>query len=99
MDNDAYPETLPQALKLLEQFKPEAIADAATGDPTGDSGVAFAQTKGHMPTRFKCGMKGHTVDDCSKLDTMGRDKFWADRKAACELLPQRLHPLLVSLAI
>ena len=43
MDKDAYPETLPHALKLLEQFKPEAIADAATGKPAGDSGVAFAQ--------------------------------------------------------
>ena len=42
MDKDAYPETLPQALKLLEQFKPELFADAATGEPAGDSGVAFA---------------------------------------------------------
>ena len=38
MDKDAYPETLPQALKFN---------DAATGKPAGDSGVAFAQTKGY----------------------------------------------------
>ena len=43
MDKDAYPEKLPQALKLLEQFKSESFADAATGEPAGDSGVAFAQ--------------------------------------------------------
>ena len=43
MDKDAYPETLPQALKLLEQFKSELFADVATGKPAGDSGVAFTQ--------------------------------------------------------
>ena len=52
MDKDAYPCNLPQALKLLEQFKPEVIADAATGEPADDSGVAFAQTKGQIPTCF-----------------------------------------------
>ena len=75
---------MPYALKLLEQFKPEAIADAATGKPAGDSGVAFAQTKGQIPTCFNCGKKGHTVNDCPQLDAAGRDKFWADRKAARE---------------
>ena len=39
MDKDAYPETLPQALKLLEKFKPESFADAATGEPAADSDV------------------------------------------------------------
>ena len=52
MDKDAYPCNLPQALKLLEQFKPEVIADAATGEPADDSGVAFAQTEGQIPTCF-----------------------------------------------
>eukprot|EP00957_Ditylum_brightwellii_P124317 9475753-Ditylum_brightwellii.AAC.1 len=33
MDNDAYPCSLPQAMKLLEQFKPEALAEATTGKP------------------------------------------------------------------
>ena len=50
MDKDAYAETLPQALKLLEQFKPELFADTATGKPAGDSGVVFAQTKSYLPT-------------------------------------------------
>ena len=61
MDTDAYPKTLPQALKLLEQFKLELFADAATGKPAGDSGVAFTQTERYSTTCFKCGMKGHTV--------------------------------------
>ena len=52
MDKDAYPETLPQALKMLEKFKPESFADAVTGEPAGDSGVAFAQTKSYSPTCF-----------------------------------------------
>ena len=52
MDKDAYPKTLPQALKLLEQFKSESFADAATGEPAGDSGVAFAQTNSYLPTCF-----------------------------------------------
>ena len=33
MDKDAYPVNLPQALKLLEQFKSESFANAATGKP------------------------------------------------------------------
>ena len=84
MDKDAYPETLPQALKLLEQFKPELFADAAPGESAGDSGVAFAQTKGQVITCFNCCGKGHTVNDCPQLDAAGRDKFWSDRKAACK---------------
>ena len=84
MNKDAYPETLPQALKMLEQFKSELFADAATGEPAGDSGVAFAQTKSYLPTSFNCGVKGHTVNDCPKLNATGRYKFWADRKAAHE---------------
>ena len=75
MDKDAYPETLPQALKLLEQFKPESFADAATGKPAGDSGVAFVQIEDYLPTCFKCGTKGHTVNNYPKLDATGRDKF------------------------
>ena len=107
MDKDVYPETLPQALKLLEQFKPEAIADAATGKPAGDSGVAFAQTIGQVPTYFICHVNGHTVNDCPKLDAVGMVKLWADRKQLAKqsgvlpmmllltplLLPQRLYPL------
>ena len=29
-----------------------------------------------------CHVKGGTVNDYPKLDAAGRDKFWADRKAA-----------------
>ena len=98
MDKDAYPETLPQALKLLEQFKSELFADAATGKPAGDSGVAFAQTKRYSPTYFKCGTKGHTVNDCPKLDAAGRKKFWADRKAAQEAKQGVTHVVVADTA-
>eukprot|EP00957_Ditylum_brightwellii_P048882 3709266-Ditylum_brightwellii.AAC.1 len=60
MDKDAYPCSLPQAMKLLEQFKSEALAEATAGKPGGDSGVAFTQTKGYAPTCFNCRAKGHT---------------------------------------
>ena len=82
MDKDAYPCSLPQAMKLLEQFKPEAFNEAAAGEPASDAGVAFAQTDGYVPTCFNCRAKGHTVNECPKLDAAGRDKFWADRKSA-----------------
>ena len=84
MDKDAYPETLPQALKLLEQFKSESFADTATGEPAADSGVAFVQSNSYLPTCFKCGVKVHTVNDCPKLDEAGKEMFWADRKSAQE---------------
>ena len=42
MDKDVYPCSLPQAMKLLEQFKPEAFAEAVTVKLGGDSGIAFA---------------------------------------------------------
>ena len=98
MYKDAYPETLPQALKLLEQFKPELFADAATGKPAGDSGVAFAQTESYLPTCFKCGMKGHTVNNCPKLDAAGREKFWAYRKAAQEAKQGVAHAAIAAAA-
>eukprot|EP00957_Ditylum_brightwellii_P137732 10499976-Ditylum_brightwellii.AAC.1 len=60
MDKDAYPCTLPQAIKLLEQFKPEALADATTGEPGGDTSIAFAQIEEYAPTCFNCCAKGHT---------------------------------------
>eukprot|EP00957_Ditylum_brightwellii_P199076 15175267-Ditylum_brightwellii.AAC.1 len=53
-DKDAYSCTLPHAIKLLEQFKPEALADTTTGKPGGDTSVAFAQTEGYTPTCFNC---------------------------------------------
>eukprot|EP00957_Ditylum_brightwellii_P032743 2481879-Ditylum_brightwellii.AAC.1 len=60
MDKGAYPCSLLQAMKLLEQFKPEVLAEAMTGKPGGDSSVAFAQTEGYAPTSFNCCAKGHT---------------------------------------
>eukprot|EP00957_Ditylum_brightwellii_P031240 2368394-Ditylum_brightwellii.AAC.1 len=38
--------------------------------------------KEYSPTCFNCCAKGHTVNDCPKLNAAERDKFWADRKAA-----------------
>eukprot|EP00957_Ditylum_brightwellii_P100992 7697731-Ditylum_brightwellii.AAC.1 len=70
-------------MKLLEQFKPEALADATTGKPGRDTGVTLVQTEGYAPTCFNCRTKGHTVNECPKLNAVERDKFWADRKAAC----------------
>ena len=74
------------------------VADATTGEPAGDSGVAFAQTKGYLPTCFKCGTKGHTVDDCPKLDAAGREKFWADRKSAQEAKHGVAHVVVANAA-
>ena len=48
------------------------------------SGVAFVQSNSYSPTCFKYGVKGHTVNDCPKLDEAGKEKFWADRKSAQE---------------
>ena len=42
MDKDAYPTTMPQALKLLEKYKSEVGATDHNADSSGDSGVAFA---------------------------------------------------------
>eukprot|EP00957_Ditylum_brightwellii_P055802 4228277-Ditylum_brightwellii.AAC.1 len=81
MDKDAYPCTLPQAIKLFEQFKPEALTDAMMGETGGDTNVAFAQTEGYTPTYFNCYAKGHTVTNCPQLNAAERDKFLADRKA------------------
>eukprot|EP00957_Ditylum_brightwellii_P145684 11092377-Ditylum_brightwellii.AAC.1 len=81
MDKDAYPCYLPQTMKLLEQIKPDALVEAMIGKPGGDSGVAFAQTKGYAPTCFNCCARGHTANECLKFDATERDKFWADRKA------------------
>ena len=82
MDKGAYHCTLPQALKILEQFKPEGSTDVV-GEPATDSGIASIQSKGYVPKCFNCG-GSHTVDECPKLDAAGRNKSWADRKVARE---------------
>ena len=75
MDKDAYPCTRPQALKLLEQFKPESTNEVIPSESGGDPGVAFMQTGGYQPTCYNCHAKGHTVNECPKLDEAGRINF------------------------
>ena len=43
MDKDAYPTTMPQALKVIEEYKAEVGATEQNADSAGESGVAFAQ--------------------------------------------------------
>ena len=43
MEGDAYPTTMPQALKLLETFKPESTADVSPNETGGGAGVAFTR--------------------------------------------------------
>ena len=81
-DKDAYPCTRPHALKLLEQFKPESTNEVIPGESGGEPGVAFTQTGGYRHTCYNCHAKGHTVNECPKLDEAGKDKFWAAFKSA-----------------
>ena len=60
--------------------------------------MAFAQTERYLPTCFKCGTKGHTVNDCPKLDEAGKEKFWADRKAASEAKQGVAHVVVADAA-
>ena len=69
-----------------------------SGEPAGDSGVAFAQTEGYLPTCFKCGTKGHTVNDCPKLDAAGKEKFLTDRKSAQEAKRGVAHVVVADVA-
>ena len=73
---------MPQALKLLETFKPESTADVAPNETGGGAGVAFTQTGERDITCYNCREKGHSVNDCPKLDEAGKDKFWAAFKGA-----------------
>ena len=82
MDRDAYPTTRPQALKLLETFKPESTADVAPNETVGGAGVAFTQTGERVITCYNCREKGHSVNDCPKLDEAGKQKFWDAFKSA-----------------
>ena len=52
MDKDAYPTTMSQALKLLEQFKPETTPDVASNDSGGGAGVAFTQAGAERASSF-----------------------------------------------
>ena len=44
MDKDAYPTTMPQAIKLHDKYKAEVSATKQNADSAGESGVSFAQT-------------------------------------------------------
>ena len=43
-------------------------------------------------------MKGCTVNDCPKLDETGKEKFWADRKAAQEAKQGIAHVVVADAA-
>ena len=60
--------------------------------------MAFAQAKGYLSTCFKCGTKGYTVNNCPNLDAAGKEKFWADRKAAQEAKQGVAHVVVADAA-
>ena len=83
MDKDAYPTTMPRALKLLEKYKAEVGATEQNADSAGESGVAFSQADAWQSntTCYSCDECCHGVHDCPKLEDVQREKFWDDRKA------------------
>ena len=109
MDKDAYPETLPQALKLLEQFKPELFADAVTGKPAGNSRVTFPLTKAIRQHVLNVVQRDTQLTTALSLMLQGRKNSGLTEKQLKKqsrallmlllptplLLPQRLHPLRV----
>ena len=74
MDKDAYPTTMPQALKLFEKYKAEVGATEQNADSAGESGVDFAQADAwkYNTTCYTCGERGHGVNECPKLDDVQR---------------------------
>ena len=83
MDKDAYPTTMLQTLTILEKYKAEVGATEQNSDSAGEFGVPFAQGDAWQlnTTCYRCGERGHGVNDCSKLDDVQREKFWDDVKA------------------
>ena len=62
---DAYPTTMPQAIKLLENYKAEVGTTEQNSDSAGESGVAFSQDDAWKSntTCYSCGERGHGVND------------------------------------
>ena len=60
MDKDAYPTTMPQALKLLEKYKAEVGSTYQNADSDGESGVALARAGAWQSsiTCYSCGERG-----------------------------------------
>ena len=83
MDKDAYPTTMPQALKLLEKYKAEVGATEQNADYAGESGVDFAQADVWQSNTicYSYGERVHGVNDYPKLDDAQREKFCADPEA------------------
>ena len=77
MDKDAYPTTMPQALKLLEKYKAEVGATEKNADSAGESGIAFAQADAWQSntTCYICCERGHGINDCPKLYDAQRENF------------------------
>ena len=48
----------------------------APNDTGGEAEVAFTQTGERVITCYNCCEKGHSVNDCPKLDEAGKKKFW-----------------------
>ena len=74
----AYPNTMPQAQKLLEKFKAEVDTTSKGRAESGDeSGVAFEQAKiwAHSMVCHHCGVNGHRVNECPKLTHAQRKQF------------------------
>ena len=87
LDNDAYPTTMPQALKLklLGKFKAEVgKTPKGRADYGEETGVAFAQAQScsHSMVFHNCGVKGYRVNECPNLNHAQRKQFWDDRNNA-----------------
>ena len=77
---------MPQALKLLEKFKAEVGATpGGRTDSVDDSGVAFAQAQSWAQSLVchHCGIKGHRVNKCPKLNHAQGKNFWKYCNKAC----------------
>ena len=88
LDKDAYPTTMPQALKLLEKFKAEVgITPKGRAESGDESGVAFAQAQNWAQSVvcYNCDVMGHRVNEYPRVTHAQRKKFWEDNNISrCE---------------